>query len=136
MGTYYPSYYWTHPNTYPQAPAPQNKTLPWVVIFSLILASFYTIYLYIQPDFVLAENTACSEEYIQLRLITTKAGRFFMSEFSVNIAGIDYKKKVTSTVTEGEKLDIIFTPSLAPGVYSGDAYFRGTFLGEFTCQVT
>ena len=135
MSTYYPSYYWTHPNTYPQAPASKNKALPWIIIFSLILASFYTIYLYIQPDFKL-ESAACSKNYLQLKLITTKAGRFFESEFSANIAGLDYTERFTSTVSKGEDLDIIFAISVAPGRYTGEAYFRGIFLGEFNCQVT
>ena len=81
------------------------------------------------------ESAACSKQYTIVHLITAKAGRFFMGEFSVNIAGIDYTDKVTSTVTEGEKLDIVFDVALAPGTYSGEAYFRGSFLGDFSCRV-
>lgn len=134
MGTYYPSYYWVQPNTYPTPPPAKNKWLPWILIFLLIVASFYTIYLYIQPDFVL-ESAACSKQYVVMHLITAKTGRFFMGDFSVNIAGKDYSKKLTSTVAEGEKLDVVFKVALAPGTYSGEAYFRGVFLGEFSCQV-
>ncbi|MBR9681077.1 MAG: hypothetical protein GOU98_04640 [Candidatus Altiarchaeota archaeon] len=134
MSDYYPSYYWVQPTNYPNAPQTKNTLLPWAIIFLLILASFYTIYLYIQPDFVL-EDTACSKQYVVLKLITAKAGRFFMGEFETNLAGIEYTKKITSTVTEGEKLDVVFKVGLAPGTYSGEAYFRGEILGDFSCTV-
>lgn len=134
MGTYYPSYYWVHPNTYPRAPTPQNRWLPWVVIFILIVASFYTIYIYIQPDFVL-ESVACSKQFTVLHLITAKSGRFFMGTFSLNIGSKEYTSKLTNTVEEGEKLDVVFKVNLAPGTHSGEAYFRGAYLGDFSCQV-
>jgi len=134
MGTYYPSYYWVHPNNYPKAPEPQNKWLPWAVIFILIVASFYTIYIYIQPDFVL-ESAACSQSFSVLHLITAKSGRFFMGKFAINMAGITYESEMTNTVEEGQKLDVVFKVNMAPGTYSGEAYFRGTYLGDFSCQV-
>lgn len=134
MSDYYPSYYWVQPASYPEAPQPKNKFLPWVIIFMLILASFYTIYLYIQPDFVL-EDVACSKQYVVTKLITAKAGRFFLGNFMINLAGLEYNKKITSTVTEGEKLDVVFKVGLAPGTYSGETYFRGSILGEFSCTV-
>lgn len=134
MSKYYPNYYWTHPNDYPAAPAPKNKWLPWAVIFLLIIASFYTIYIYIQPDFVL-DDIACSQQYVVLNLITAKSGRFFMGDFEVNIAGKAYDKRVTDTVEEGERLDVVFKVSMAPGSYSGEASFRGNYLGEFSCNV-
>jgi hypothetical protein len=134
MGTYYPSYYWVQQNNYPQAPGTRNKWLPWFVIFLLIIASFYTIYIYIQPDFIL-DDIACSKQYVVMHLVTTKSGRFFLGEFSVDIAGRDYVKKLTSTVTEGERLSVGLEVSLAPGEYSGEAYFRGNLLGEFSCRV-
>jgi hypothetical protein len=133
-GVYYPTYYWTHPNFYPEAPRPDKRALPWVIIFALIIASFYTIYLYIQPDFVL-ESAACSENYIQVNLITAKAGRFFMGHFSVDLAGLTYKTSITDAVEEGEKVHAVFSVSLAPGTYSAEAFFRGKSLGEFSCQV-
>jgi len=116
-------------------PAPAQKTwLPWAVIFMLILASFYTIYIYIQPEFILRDVT-CSRNYAVAHFIMAKSGRFFMGKFKLSIAGRTYEKTLTSTVAEGDLVDVVFNVNLAPGGYSGEVSFRGESTGDFTCTV-
>lgn len=135
MGNYYPSYYWVQSNNYPPAPDGRNQWLPWLIIFLLIVASFYTIYLYIQPDFVL-KGGDCSKQFVVVHLLTAKSGRFFLGDFSADLAGKMYTKRLTSSVEEGETLDVVFKVSLAPGAtYSADVYFRNENLGTFSCKV-
>ncbi|HDR53065.1 MAG TPA: hypothetical protein ENN60_00090 [archaeon] len=131
---YYPNYYWVQQNHYPPPPTKSKAWLPWAVIFLLILVSFYTIYIYIQPEFVLRE-VDCSQNYVVAHFIMSKSGRFFMGNFELNIGGKIYEKKMTSIVTEGELLDVVFHTSLAPGSYQGTVGFRGVPAGTFSCLV-
>ena len=134
MADYYPAWYWVQPNHYPEPPPPKNQWLPWLVILLLILGSFYTIYLYIQPEFVV-ESATCSQKYIVLHLITSKAGRMLMGDFRVEIGEMKYVKRVTASVEEVDRLDIVFVVNLAPGRYEGIAYFRENPIGTFRCTI-
>jgi len=131
---YYPSWYWVQPNHYPPPPPTRNKWLPWIVIFLLIIGSFYTIYLYIQPEFVI-DKVTCTRNYVIAHLITSKAGRVFMGSFEMEIGKARYVKKVSASVEEGKSIDVVFTVSLAPGKYEGILYFRSQPIGSFSCEV-
>ncbi len=132
---YYPNYYWVQPNAYPPPPR-QNKMLPWLVVFVLTVASFYTIYLYIQPEFSL-EGLACSERIVVIKLLTSKPGRFFEGEFRLVLpsAGIEYSLRTSDSVDLGEQLQVPVDVSLQPGTYRFDVYFRNNLLGQETCTV-
>lgn len=131
---YYPNYYWVQQNHYP-SPAEQKKAwLPWAVIFLLIMASFYTIYLYIQPEFIFQDVT-CTQTYVTAHFIMAKSGRFFMGNFELDISGKVWEKTLTSTVVEGDTLSVVFRVALAPGQYSGNLKFRDAPTGEFNCTV-
>ena len=134
MADYYPAWYWIQPNHYAPPPPQRNQWLPWVVIFLLIVGSFSTIYFYIQPDFVL-DSVACSQKYLVAHLITSKAGRMLMGDFKLEIGDKVYSKRITASVEEGDKLDVVFVVSLAPGEYQGTVYFRGSPVGTFSCSV-
>ncbi len=134
MADYYPAWYWLQPNHYPAPPPQKNQWLPWVIIFLLIVGSFYTVYIYIQPEFVI-DSVTCSQRYIVAHLITSKAGRMLMGDFSVEMGPKTYSKKLTASVEEGDRLDVVFVVSLAPGNYEGILNFRGNPIGTFQCTV-
>ena len=134
MLVYYPNYYWLEQNHYPKPPGTERSWLPWAVIFILIMVSFYTIYIYIQPEFVLQDVT-CSRDFVVANFLMSKSGRFFMGNFELNVAGKAYEKKLTSSVLEGEDLAVPFTVSLSPGTYQGTVYFRNQATGTFSCTV-
>ncbi|MBR9682011.1 MAG: hypothetical protein GOV00_04415 [Candidatus Altiarchaeota archaeon] len=131
---YYPNYYWVQQNHYPQAEPHKKAWLPWAIIFILIMASFYTIYIYIQPEFILSD-VSCAQNYAVAHFVMAKSGRFFMGTFKMDIAGKIYEKSLTSTVMEGDSLDVVFKVNLSPGSYMGDMSFRGEYTGDFECVV-
>jgi len=108
--------------------------LAWIIIFLLILGSFYTIYIYIQPEFVI-DSVACTRTYVIGHLITAKAGRMFMGTFELEIGEKTYTRRMTLSVEEGDRVDVVFPVSLAPGRYEGVLLFRGNPIGTFSCTV-
>lgn len=134
MPTYYPTYYWMQPPDYP-APEPQpSPYLPWIVIFFLIVASFYTIYTFVQPEFAL-KSIACDRGYVVVNLITAKSGRMFAAEFQADIGSASYTKKLTASVEEGQEISVVFPANLAPGSYDVLTFFRGNLIGNGRCTV-
>ena len=131
---YYPNYYWVQQNHYPSPAHAKKGWLPWAIIFLLIMASFYTIYIYIQPEFVL-RDVSCSRSYAVAHFIMAKSGRFFMGSFKMDVEGKVYEKSLTSSVAEGELVDVVFKVNLSPGTYSGTISFRGEETGTFRCTV-
>ena len=131
---YYPNYYWVQQNHYPQPAAAKKTWLPWAVIFVLIIASFYTIYIYIQPEFIMRE-VACSQNFVIADFVMAKSGRFFMGKFAIDVAGKVYEKTQTSSVSEGDIFKVVFEVNLAPGSYTGVTSFRNEPTGSFSCTV-
>ena len=134
-GDYYPNTYWVQPNAYP-IPQKRNTLAPWIVIFLLIVASFYTIYVYIQPEFSLS-GIACSQKIVVVKLLTSKPGRFFMGEFKLVLpkSGVTFSLRTSASVELGQKLEVPIDVNLQPGNYQFDIYFRGKLLGRESCTV-
>ena len=134
MPDYYPTYYWMQPSDYPPPEPQPNRVLPWLVIFFLIIGSFYTIYSFVQPDFAL-RGIDCDRNYVVVNLLTAKSGRMFSADFQIDISAASYSKKLTASVEEGQDLNVVFPVSLAPGTYTVLSHFRGNLIGSDKCTV-